>query len=429
MEDQAIQRNIQLITVLLKWPEQVVPYFYQTTLSPTKVQGTRLSPPLLTSDNELIEDISNAINDRSAGKDTKVELLVSSVKAQGTEQFFVVNDGLIYEVKRFSNFILQVLLEYQEKARQWCLYSDLYTNSQLINAGLCYLNSQIPLISAPSPVLYSNIGGKETVRLEDEQHQSVQISRAPVGGLGNLAFFLDHLPEPWGSSEEFTITGVHLTTTIIDGDVLRALLTELTCQLDQLQQLVEFRGHGLVVSDWDIEQKLSHVRYREIDFNTSLMLSITNLERSTIVLDTGDRKLALCWIGKKRKIKQLRVGSLDLPTGYYPVDYTTVSKYPSWDYYTTILSLLLHPSVYYRWFSEEELIENFWVPLWADVQVANTLQEVLLGAIREHLPITRETIACLLQPYLLKEEIVNEQIQRLGELTILRKAKNVPDTV
>jgi len=394
--DQIIStRDVELIRLFIQWPATTVGYLYQKSNIPSKIQGTDLVVPVLSQSNPLI----SAVAARMTGSENNDDDL--SVIPLMKDLNLLITPTTTYRVRSFPVTIPTTLLAGDDDSTVVTLSSDRFTNNQMINAALHYLSNQVKLLALPPPILYSSI--------IPELPGGIQITPILTTDLGLLSQFLVELGRPWGVTHDVSVGDYYSSSVLIDPELLRSLIVQLTCQLDQLHQLVGFRGGGLLASGITIQNQPLEADYRGVQITSPLTCHIVDLSRARVTLAVNGRKAILEWNDHLTKVKTFRMGSETLPNSYN-VDYRTNSRHGSWDYYTLLCSMLLVPSIHYRWFSDPDLIQDLWVPLWENQKQAEDVQRVLHAALRDDRPPTLETITCLLQPYLLKDDIVQQQL-------------------
>lgn len=390
-------RDIELIRLLIQWPATTVGYLYHKGDIPSLIEGTDLIVPVLSQNNPFI----SAVVDRMMGSNDNDNSL--TVVPLTKDLHLAITPAINYRVRTFPITIPITDLTGNDKSTTAAIYSDMYTNNQLINAVLLYLNHQVKLLTLPPAILYSSI--------VPEMNKSIQITPVLPTDLGSLSQFLMELGPPWGVTHQVAVGEFNSSATLIDPQLLRSLIVQLTCQLDQLHQLVGFRGGGLLASSIAVQNSPLEADYRGVNLISPLTCHIIDFSRASVILSTGNRILTLGWDSQLSKVKTLRIGP-EIPHNTYGVDYRTNHKHGSWDYYTLLCSMILIPSVYYRWFSDPELINDLWVPLWRDHKQAADVQKIFHAALRDDRPSTLETITCLLQPYVLKDDLVQQQLNR-----------------
>ena len=404
------RRNIELIRLLLQWPETTVGYLYYKSDKPSRIEGTELIVPVLSEANPFISSVVARITGSEDNDD------VLSVVPLDKDLYLAITPTVTYRVKTFAITVPTTVLTGSNRDISVALVSDLYTNNQLISAALHYLNNQVALLALAPPILYASMVSTAAEvgtgqRPAPDWNHSVQITPILPTDLGSLSQFLVELGPPWGRLHQISVGDYQQSSTLIDAEVLRALVVQLTCQLDQLHQLVGFRGGGLVASSITVQNIPLESEYRGVNMVSPLTCHIADVSRASLTLATDGRRLTIGWNDQLAKIKSFRIAD-EVPDGKYVVDYRNSSKYRSWDYYTLLTSMLLIPSVHYRWFSDTDLIRDLWLPLWRDQKQAEDVQRVLHAAIKDSRPTTVETVACLLQPYLLKEDVVQLQLEQ-----------------
>lgn len=399
MTDLAISPQQQLINLILSWPATAVEYFYHRPTTANKVAGTDLIVPILSNDNPFVTSIVQRI---AGSEDNDINLTVLLLERQVISRYIVITPEGSYRVRTFPVHIPTIQLS---EGKVTVLKSDLYTNSILVNAALHAVNAQVKLIGLGPPILYSNItAGK---------YETVQITPILPSDLGTGKQFLLKVGAPWAYPHDVSVGDYQDRTMLLDRKLLRAILVQLTCQIDQLHHIVGYRGNGLTIDNFIVQQVKLETEYRGIELVAPLTVQIDNVERSSVTITTKLRTVQIMWNHKLANIKHVRYGdNIEVPQGYYSVDYRSAPSHRSWDYYTLLCSMLLIPSVHYSWLSDPDLINEFWTPLWEDQKQASEVHHLLHAAILDHLPITLETIVAILHGRLLKDNIVQAQVLR-----------------
>jgi len=200
-------------------------------------------------------------------------------------------------------------------------------------------------------------------------------------------------------SYDITNVGSEIKYELVESDTILQILTQITVGLHMLQNYAGFVSGDLKSGNIFVKSEPIDTEYQGIKLKAPFTCKIADYGKSSCMLPRtngislrfyNENTLANIYlkihpfepdITESDGEYYYSIGNLRVSQIYTRTRHMGIPFYRSFDFYTVLVSILMHPAFYYMFFSNENLRSIFWNPIWfndeENIEIFKRIQQLV----------------------------------------------------